>query len=87
MLKKNKSKKSRLLANDTTVEDGESEMNRAYATLAARCPTQHSYKTATLWRDKIFCSHNKCKMYYLSKRLQANDFRCHAIYLSELGNK
>jgi len=29
-------------------------------------------------------------MYHLPKRLQANvhkDFRCHAIYLSELGNK
>jgi len=29
-------------------------------------------------------------MYYLSERLRANvhkDFRCHAFYLSELGNK
>ena len=36
---------------------------------------------------KSFVNGNKCKMYYLSERLQANDFRCHAIYLSELGNK
>jgi len=48
MPKKNKSKKPRLLANDTTVEDGESEMNGAHETLAARCPTQHSYETAAL---------------------------------------
>jgi len=46
MLKKNKSKKPRLLANDTTVDDGESKMNGAYATLAAQCPMQHSYETA-----------------------------------------
>jgi len=65
-------------------------MNGAYATLAAQCPTLYSYETAAFWRDKIFYSRNKCKMYYLSERLRASvhkDLRCHAIYLSELGNK
>ena len=64
--------------------------DRSDATLAARCPMQHSYKIAAFWRDKIFYSHSKCKMYYRSERLRANvhkDIKCHAFCLSELGNK
>jgi len=64
--------------------------DRSDATLAARCPMQHSYETAAFWRDKIFYLYSKSKMYYLFERSWGNvhkDFKCHALCLSVLGNK